>query len=461
MRRSVVSTLLAGSGLLAIAWLSALAAGQDRKQPPASAKTSATLSAEDDAFLGDLSRRSFQFLWDASDPNTGITREHVYWDGSAYPIEKRDVGSTGATGFTVTALCIGAEHGWVPREKAREWALHTLRYYADRAPNEHGWFYHWLNVVKGERTGSNFDTAVLPLPEGKKMARPKSEVSVSDSTWLVAGALTAAQYFREEPEMARLAKKIYERVDYAWMRNGDPYLLAHGWMPETGFIENRYDKYCQLALMYLMGIGSPTHALPAESWYAWERNANSYAGYKYIGTSLLWTYQYPFAWADFRGRKEKREPHTDWFANAATATRAHRVFCIDLKKEFPAYSDEIWGITSSMSKSGYKAWGGPPRRSSIDGSVVPCAAAGSLMLTPDISLPALRAMKKQYGDKIWNKYGFADAFNPNTGWVSPEVIGLDAGITLLSAENLRTGNVWKWFMKNPEMVHAMELAGLQ
>lgn len=225
------------------------------------------------------------------------------------------------------------------------------------------------------------------------MARPKSEVSVSDSTWLFARALTAAQCFREEPEMARLAKKIYERVDYAWMRNGDPYTMSHGWLPETGFIASRYDKYCQLALMYLMGIGSPTHSLPLGSWYAWERTPYSYCGYTYVGTSLLWTYQYPFAWADFRGRHEKREPHTDWFANAVTATRAHRIFCIDVKKEFPGYSEDIWGTTSSMSKAGYKAWGGPPRRSSIDGSVVPSAAAGSLMLTPDISIPALRAMK--------------------------------------------------------------------
>lgn len=419
------------------------------------------ISPEDDAFLEELSRRSFQFLWDASDLNTGITREHAYWNGSPYPAAKRDVGSTGATGFTVTALCIAAEHGWISREKARERALNTLRYYADRAPNEHGWFYHWLNVVKGERTGANFDTAVLSLPEGKKMNRPKSEVSVSDSTWLVAGALTAGQYFKEEPEMARLAKKIYERVDYAWMRNGHPFLMAHGWMPESGFIESRYDKYCQLALMYLMGIGSPSHPLPPGAWYAWERNPNEYGGYKYIGTSLLWTYQYPFAWVDFRGKKETREPHTDWFANAQTATRAHQVFCIDLKKEFPGYTDQIWGITSSMSKTGYKAWGGPPKRSSIDGTVVPCAAAGSLMLTPEISLPALKAMKQRFGDKIWTRYGFADAFDPTTGWVSPEVIGLDAGITLLSAENLRTGNVWKWFMKNSEMVRAMQLAGIQ
>jgi len=51
-------------------------------------------------------------------------------------------------------------------------------------------------------------------------------------------------------------------------------------------------------------------------------------------------------------------------------------------------------------------------------------------------------------------------FNPTTGWVCPEVIGLDEGITLLSAENLRGGKVWKWFMRNQEIVYAMKLAGL-
>jgi hypothetical protein len=238
--------------------------------------------------------------------------------------------------------------------------------------------------------------------------------------------------------------------------------MSHGYRPETGLLPARYDKYCQLALMYLMGIGAPSeHPLPPESWYAWGRNPQTYDGTTYIGESLLWTYQYPFAWADFRDRREARAPHADWWANAITATKVHKQFCLDLKKDFPGYSDTIWGITSSDSPKGYKAWGGPPRRTTIDGSVVPCAAAGSLMLTPELSLPALQAMKKQYGDKIYGRYGFADAFNPNTGWVSPEVIGIDVGITILSAENLRTGFVWKWFMKNPEMQHAMDLAGLE
>ena len=402
----------------------------------------ATLSRDDQALLEDISHRSFQFFWEQSDPHTGITRDKTRLDGKPNDYPTRDVGSTGATGFGVTALCIGAERGWIPRNEARERVLNTLRFYADKAKDEHGWFYHFINVVTGERNGT-------------------SEVSVSDSTWLFAGALTAKQYFHEDTEIGRLAMKIYQRVDYDWIRNGDPYLMSHGYRPETGLLPARYAKYCQLALMYLIGIGAPAHPLPPESWYAWERNPNSYAGYDYIGVSLLWTYQYPFAWADFRDRREARAPHADWWANAITATRAHRQFCIGLKKEFPGYSENIWGITSSSSAHGYKAWGGPPATKNIDGSVVPCGPAGALMMTPDIALPALQAMKKEYGDRIYGRYGFTDAFNPNNGWVSPDVIGIDVGITLLSAENLRTGFVWKWFMKNPEIQRAMDLAGLQ
>ncbi len=53
------------------------------------------------------------------------------------------------------------------------------------------------------------------------------------------------------------------------------------------------------------------------------------------------------------------------------------------------------------------------------------------MFTPDISIPALNAMR--------DRYGFCDAFNPTTGWVDSDVLGIDTGIILLSAENLRTG----------------------
>ena len=81
------------------------------------------------------------------------------------------------------------------------------------------------------------------------------------------------------------------------------------------------------------------------------------------------------------------------------------------------------------------------------------------MFAPDICLPALRSMRERFGETVYGRYGFCDAFNPTTGWTGPDVLGIDAGITLLSAENLRGGGVWRWFMRNPEIRHALKLVG--
>ncbi len=401
------------------------------------------LTSADDRLLDDLSRRCFLYFREQSDPHTGIARDRARADGSEHPAQGRNVGSTGATGFALTALCIAAERGWISRRDARRRARAALRSYATGPViDTHGWFYHFLDVHSGARYRA-------------------SEVSTSDSTWLAAGALTARQYFREDRQIARFATAIYERMDYRWMLNGHPYFLAHGWTPESGFLPYRYDSYCQLACMYLLGIGSPTRALDPGAWYAWDRQPFHYDSFGYYGRTRLWTYQYPFSWWDFRNRRESRGLRIDWFANSATATRAHRAFCLDLAPEFPGYSSDIWGITNSDGPRGYRTWGGPPRTGRLDGSVVPCAAAGSLMFTPDLCLPALHAMKTAFGGRIYRRYGFVDAFHPNTGWQADDVIGIDVGITLLSAENLRTGNVWKWFMANPEAPRAFALAGIQ
>src|SRR4029077_7305264 len=94
-------------------------------------------------------------------------------------------------------------------------------------------------------------------------------------------------------------------------------------------------------------------------------------------------------------------PAVDWFANSVTATRAHKAFCLSLAAEFPGYTENVWGITASDSRKGYVAGGGPPPHPAIDGPVVPAAAGGSLMFTPDISLPALREMQRRYGGRIY------------------------------------------------------------
>jgi len=153
---------------------------------------------------------------------------------------------------------------------------------------------------------------------------------------------------------------------------------------------------------------------------------------------------------------ERRPPGIDWWQNSMVATRAHKAFCLSLAGEFPGYRENVWGITASDSAKGYVAWGGPPRNPAIDGTIVPCAAGGSLMLTPEITIPVMRTLKEDFGTRIYGRYGFVDAFNPNTRWVNPDCIGIDVGITLLSAENLRSGRVWEWFTANREIATARD-----
>ena len=402
------------------------------------------LSPADESFLEDLQRRTFQFFLDHADPETGLVLDRARADGGAHGPEHPSyrIASSASTGFGLTALCIAAERGWVTRDEARARVLKTLDYYARRAAREHGWFLHWSDARTGER-------------------RWQSEYSSIDTALLLGGVLTARGYFRDDAEVRRLATEVYERVDFRWMLAGHPTRLSHGWRPESGFLAARWDTYSEHLILQLLAVGSPTHAITPRAWLGWSRERITYAGHTYVTGGPLFVQQYSHAWVDFRGRREGWYPFTDYFENSIAATRAHRQFCIDLGREFPGYTAEVWGITASDSARGYVAWGGPPRHPEIDGTVVPAAAAGSLMFTPDISLPALRAMKEKYGARVYGRYGFTDAFNPSDGWTGPDVIGIDLGITLLSAENLRGGNVWRWFMRNREITRAMSAVGLR
>jgi hypothetical protein len=394
-------------------------------------------------FLDDLQQRSFRYFWEQADPNTGLVPDRARMDGSALPPSHQNVASIAATGFGLTGICIAVDRNWIDKPAALERTRNTLRFFDARAFNQRGWFYHWLDAKTGER-------------------RWNSEVSSIDTALLMAGILTVRQCFREDPEIVRLADKIYRRVDFRWMLNGDPLLLSHGWRPETGFLRPRWDTYSEDTILYLLAIGSPSHSISPRAWYALWKDRYRYAGHAYFTTIgvPLFMHQYSHAWVDYRGRKETRGDRIDYFENSVQATLAHRLFCINLAHAFPGYGPDVWGITASDSAKGYLAWGGPPHNPAIDGTVVPSAAGGSLMFTPELSVRALRKMREKYGDKIYGRYGFVDAFNPNNGWVNPDVIGIDQGIILLSAENARTGNVWRWFMKNAEIPRAMRLVGL-
>jgi hypothetical protein len=397
-----------------------------------------TIKAEDRPFLEDLAKRCCTYFVEQVDPKTGLVFDRAGMNGAPSGFH---VGSSAATGFGLTALCIAASRGWVRKDDARLRVANTLRYFWAHAFHDHGWYLHFMDAHTGAR-------------------KLRSEISSIDTALFLCGVLTAQGYFTGDREIQSLAKQIFERVDFTWMLNGNPLLLSHGVMPGSGFLRARWAEYSEASVLYLLAIGSPTHSVPRDAWYAWNRPKVNYQQWTFISGGPLFTHQFSHAWVDFRHQMDDYPSNINYFQNSQIATYAHRDFCTSLSSTFADYNSDMWGITASDSPSGYVAWGGPPEAGPINGTLVPCAAAGSLMFAPEICIPVLRQMRSLYGDRVYGRYGFTDAFNPNwkdrSLWVNGDVIGIDVGISLLSIENLLTGNVWRWFMRNPYIQVAMD-----
>jgi hypothetical protein len=407
--------------------------------PSEAAAPSSAVSGDDRAFLEDMEHRGVLYFWEQTDPATGLVLDRANQDGSSAKGPSRNIASLAATGFGLTALCIGAEHGWIPRDQAAQRVRATLEFFATRAFHEHGWFYHWMEVSNGERQWD-------------------SEVSSVDTAFFLGGALTAARYFQKDPDIPKLAHQIYDRVDFQWMLDGDPMILSHGWKRGKGFLKFKWETYSESSLLYLLAIGSPTHPISPQSWYSWQRPLYTYGPYQFISGGPLFTHQYSHAWVDFRTRRDRG--FVDFFQNSVNATRANRLYCSNLHQNMGlSFGPNIWGITASDGPKGYRIYGEIQHFEPVDGTVAPCAAGGSLMFTPDISVPTLRAMRDQFQDRLYSRYGFVDAYNPELSWFDTDVVGIDLGITLLSAENLLTGDVWRWFMSDEAVPHAMDLVG--
>jgi len=387
---------------------------------------------EDEAFLDDLERQGCLFFLEQGSERTGQVLDRARNDlGGAR--DPRRVSSIAATGFGLTALCIADQRGYHPHSQIVDRVRATLDWHLNQLPQEHGFFYHFNDIETGERVW-------------------KCEVSSIDTSLLLCGVLAARAHFNDA-RIQSLADQIYERVDWPWMLNRG-IAFSMGWHPETGFLEARWNRYCELMMIYLLAIGSPSHPVAAELWNSFSRPVVEYAGYKYIsGKDPIFTHQFSHAWFDFRGRSDA---YANYFDNSVSATRAHKAFCLSLAEWF---NEDYWGVSASDSASGYVEWGGPPAIGPLDGTAVPCAAAGSLPFLPADCIAVLRAMRSHWSQRAWGRYGFVDAFHPAANWYDPDVLGIDQGISVLMAENLRTGFVWNTFMKNPECQRAMQLAG--
>jgi len=400
------------------------------------------LSPSDESLLDDVERRACLFFAEQASPHTGQVLDRARWDNSTGALDARRMASIAATGFGLTALCIADKRNYQPTAQILEQVRRTLHFHCDTLPNTHGFFAHFSDLETGKPWGN-------------------TEISSIDTSLLLCGILTARAHFHDDTEIVKLATTIYERVDWPWMLNGGQ-TFSMG-LRNGAFLPSRWNHYCEHMMLYLLAIGSPTHPIDPACWDAWSRPVMHFAGFDYISAAdPLFVHQYSHAWFDFRNQRDR---YADYFANSIIASRAHQAFCLSRGKP---YSLDYWGISASDSAHGYTAWGGPGSRDGksdssgfggIDGSIVPYATAGSLPFLPVDCLRVQRSLKQLYGGQAYGRYGFRDAFHPDAKWFDPDVLGIDLGITVLMAENLRTSFVWETFAQNPEVSIAMQRAG--
>ncbi len=385
----------------------------------------------DDKLLDAVQRAAFGYFWAETNPLNGLIKDFCLVRSD----DQIPVASSAAVGFGLSGLCVAASRGWIPDAIAQKRILTTLKFYRDDAEQEHGFFYHFLDMETGRRW-------------------EESELSSVDTALLLAGMLHAGRQYAGT-EIQSLAQEIYERVDWRWMMNGKK-TLCMGWTPEDGFLNAHWDGYCELMIIYLLAIGSPTHPIPAGSWYEWARLENMYEGEKFIACPPLFTHQYSQLWVDFRGMKDK---DADYFENSAAATRANMKWSQKRQDKFRTFKEGFWGLTASDGPAGYMAYGAP--YGVDDGTVAPTAAISSIVFAPKESLAMIRLMLEKMQPEVWGRYGFIDAFNLEKEWFSNKYIGIDQGPIVLMIENYRSGQVWKTFMKVPEIQKALNAVGFE
>lgn len=433
----------------------------------------------DDALLDRLQRRAFDYFLQVYNPRNGLLADTTR-DGAP--------ASIAVIGFALSAYPVAVERGWMERADAVQRTLVTLRFLmasdqsgSARATGYRGFYFHFLDIDSGTRVWH-------------------SEVSLIDTGFLMAGVLTAATYFdadaaagtesaasaanaasADETELRRLADALYRRVDWCWaQREGGA--VTHGWKPECGFLNYGWEGYSEALLLYVLGLGSPTHALTDRSFAAWTMTyqwENLY-GQDFLVAGPLFIHQFSHAWIDFRGIRDgfMREKNCDYFENSRRATFVQREYALRNPGSFAGYGADAWGLSAGEGPQaearriagrqqtfyGYAARGVP--FGPDDGTLCASATLSSLVFAPELVLPTLRAMVSRCGTED-DALIHASGFNPTVveagpnGWISAGEFGLDQGMIVLMIENYRSGLLWRLGRANPVVQAGLRRAGFK
>jgi len=317
------------------------------------------------------------------------------------------------------------------------------------------------------------------MQSGLRTAR--CELSSIDTALLLAGMLYCRGYFDRadaiEAQIRQLADRIYEAVEWTWLQVRAP-LICMGRTPEHGFIPTHWRGYDEAMIMYLLALGSPTHAVGADAWASWtatyDQTWGSYYGYEHLGFAPLFGHQFSHVWVDFRGLQDSymRARGIDYFENSRRAAYAQRAYAIANPMGWKGHDASVWGLTACDGPvharfeydgkprefKDYAARGAGLKHSLDDGTIAPTASIACLPFAPEIVVESVVELKRRYGEHIYAEYGFLDAFNPSFdfkvplkfghvvpgfGWVDTDYLGIDQGPILAMIGNYRDELIWR------------------
>lgn len=396
-------------------------------------------------------RLSFNYLWEAtnSDPSSngyGLVRDR-------YP-GNPSLSSVAAVGFALAAIPGAVENEWITYEEGKERVIGTLDTLLKMERTE-GFYYHFINMMTGLRS-------------------PGSEVSIIDTGLMLAGAITAGEYFGDEA--LSKVNEIYDGINWEFYINPANNMFYMGYSPENGF-SGAWDHVSEQLILYVLAAGSNTYPTDRSLYYKmkdisarnYTANQGSEDEFIYTFNGSLFQYQFSHAFIDFRDIKDL--DGTNWFENSVLATKAHHEYVIEESSKYHTYSENSWGLSAGDGPTGYLAFGGQPAKSNIhNGTVAPYAAIASINYLEEEAINAANHFKTI--DEIWGEFGFKDTFNlgpkdPNynptidrlTPWYGSDYIGIDKGITFLMLENYLNETIWTNFMKNENVIKGLEVLG--
>jgi hypothetical protein len=416
--------------------------------------------------LGNLLRETFTYFKNEINPVNGLIADKTQPGAPS---------SIAAVGLGLSCYVVAAQRSLITREEAVSRTLVVLRFFfaGPQGPEKDamgykGFYYHFLDMQTGRRAWD-------------------CELSTVDTTFFIAGALSAAEYFKgddpPESEIRQLADSLYRRVDWVWALNGGT-TVCHGWKPESGFLSYHWDcRYSEALLLYILALGSPTFPIGEEGYRTWTSTFEwkEIYGTGYICAGPLFIHQLSHIWIDFRGIQDdaNRLRGIDYFENSRRATHIQREYAVENPGGFSHYGKNNWGFTASDGPGpaeleikgvqrvfyDYIARGAP--FGPDDGTVSPWAVVASLPFAPEIVLDTIRHAIEQLNLKSHHGYGFDASFNPSYpekdinphGWVSPWKFGLNEGPIILMIENYQSGLIWELMTKCRPVIEGLRRAG--